>query len=113
MNHTYHYVRKGCWQMSEKSNERYVLDLLKRLYGFEALPSDLSSEAVVLYREELDEDLLPSYFDEVQTDEEMLIYYYAINEYLVYIITDLTDYKWQLVGILKENQLVHSFIPDY
>lgn len=99
--------------MNKENNEGYVLDLLKRLYGFEAKASDISPEAVVLYREELDEELLPSYFDEIQTDEKVLIYYYAIKEYLVYIVTDLTDYEWQLVGILKDSQLVHSFIPEY
>ena len=89
--------------MNVNSNEKYVLDLLYRLYQFNGDARELASEGVILYREELDEGLLPHYFDEIQSGEEVLVYFYSINEYLVYIITEPEEQEWLLVGILKRG----------
>lgn len=98
--------------MNVNSNEKYVLDLLYRLYQFNGDARELASEGVILYREELDRDLLPYYFDEIHSGEEVLVYFYSINEYLVYIITEPEEQEWLLVGILKQGELIYNFVPD-
>ena len=98
--------------MNVKGNEKCVLDLLYRLYRFSGDAKELASEGVILYRDELDKDLLPYYFDEIHSGEEVLVYFYSINEYVVYIITEAEEQEWLLVGILKRGELVYNFVPD-
>ena len=98
--------------MGKAANERYVLDLLSCLYGVEGDEEELASEGVVLYRNELDASLLPHYFDEIQSEEEILVYFYSVDEYLVYIITELDEQEWLLVGILKDGKLAYNFVPE-
>ena len=98
--------------MNVNGDEKYVLDLLYRLYQFNGDARELASEGVILYREELDRDLLPYYFAEIHSGEEVLVYFCSINEYVVYIITEAEEQEWLLVGILKRGELVYNFVPD-
>ncbi len=89
-------------------NMAYVIDLLKEQFDVVAEVADFGYESILLGRDELDPDLLPEYFDELQTGEELLVLFYNREEYIVYIIADEEDANWQLVGIIKDGHLVYS-----
>lgn len=89
-------------------NMAYVIDLLKEQFDVVAEVADFGYESILLGRDELDPDLLPEYFDELQTGEELLVHFYNREEYIVYIIADEEDVNWQLVGIIKDGHLVYS-----
>ena len=48
---------------------------------------------------------MPDFFDEINIEKEVLVHYYAVDEYIVYIITDATNREWKLLGVLKDNKL--------
>lgn len=89
-------------------NIPYVIDLLRSQLDIVAEVADFGYESILLGRDELDPDLLPEYFDELQTGEELLVLFYNREEYIVYIIADEEDANWQLVGIIKDGHLVYS-----
>lgn len=94
------------------NNIPYVIDLLRSQVGVVAVASDFGYESVLLEREELDPNLLPVYFDEIQTEEEVLVDFYAIDEYTVYIIADVENLNWKLIGIIKNGTLAYSKVFD-
>lgn len=89
-------------------NIKFVMELLDKQLGVSTDASDFGYESVTLDRSELDTDLLPSYFDEIQTDEMLLIHFYNVNDYIVYIVADVKDSRWWLVGILTAGKLAYS-----
>ena len=89
-------------------NMAYIIDLLKEQFDVVAEVADFGYESILLGRDELDPDLLPEYFDELQTGEELLVLFYNREEYIVYIIADEEDANGQLVGIIKDGHLVYS-----
>lgn len=89
-------------------NMPYVIDLLKEQFDVVAEVADFGYESILLGRDELDPDLLPEYFDELQTGEELLVHFYNREEYIVYIIADAENANWQLVGIIRDDYLVYS-----
>ena len=84
---------------------QYVIDLMHRQFECSTNSADYATESVLLFREELDEKLLPDFFDEICTEKEVLVHYFAVDEYIVYIITDESDEEWELLGVLKDNVL--------
>lgn len=94
------------------NNLDYCLSLVKRLFKIEATIEDIGYESILLEREELDPALLPENFKEDLLEDEILIHSYGIEEYVVIILTSLEKDEWKLVGVLKENELVYSYIPD-
>lgn len=90
------------------NNIPFVIELLDKQFGVSAHASDVGYESVTLDRSELDADLLPDYFDEMQTDETLLIHFFNVYDYIVYILADGRDSRWWLVGILKEGMLAYS-----
>ena len=89
-------------------NIKFVMELLDKQLGVSTGASDFGYESVTLDRSELDTDLLPGYFDEIQTDETLLIHFYNVYDYIVYIVADVKDSRWWLVGILKAGKLAYS-----
>ena len=89
-------------------NIKFVMELLDKQLGVSTDASDFGYESVTLDRSELDTDLLPSYFDEIQTDETLLIHFYNVEDYIVYVIADAKDSRWWFVGILKAGKLAYS-----
>ncbi|MGB7472955.1 hypothetical protein [Trichococcus sp.] len=84
---------------------QYVMDLMHRDFGCSTNSVDYAAESVLLFSDELDTNLLPDFFDEINTEKEVLVHYYAVDEYIVYIITDATNGEWKLLGVLKDNKL--------
>ncbi|WP_106449916.1 hypothetical protein [Trichococcus alkaliphilus] len=84
---------------------QYVMDLMHKDFGCSTNSADYATESVLLLRDELDSNLLPDFFDEINTETEVLVHYYAIDEYIVYIITDVANREWKLLGVLKDNKL--------
>lgn len=93
-------------------NINYCLLLLKSLFKIEATSEDVGYESIVLECEELDTNLLPEKFVENLIENEILLHSYTIEEYVVFIITSMKENDWKLVGILKENELMYSHIPE-
>lgn len=93
-------------------NIPYVMDLLRKQFGVMAEASDFGYESVLLGIEELDLNLLPEYFEEIKTGEELLIHFYAIEEYIIYIIAGVGDASWKLVGIIRDGHLAYSKVCD-
>ena len=89
-------------------NIKFVMELLNKQFSVSTDASDFGYESVTLDRSEVDTDLLPSYFDEIQTDETLLIHFYNVDDYIVYIVADVKDSRWWLVGILKAGKLAYS-----
>lgn len=89
-------------------NIKFVMELLDKQLGVSTDVSDFGYESVTLDRSELDADLLPDYFDEIQTDETLLIHFYNVYDYIVYIVADVKDSRWWLVGILTAGKLAYS-----
>lgn len=89
-------------------NMAYVIDLLKEQFDVVAEVADFGYESILLGRDELDPDLLPKYFDELQIGEELLVHFYNMEEYVIYIIADAENNNWQLVGIIRDDYLVYS-----
>ena len=85
---------------------QYVVDLMHRDFGCSTNSADYATESILLFRNELDRNLLPNFFDEINTEKEVLVHYYAIDKYIVYIITDATNREWKLLGVLKDNKLI-------
>jgi hypothetical protein len=50
---------------------------------------------------------LPDFFDEIYTEKEVLVHYFAIDEYITYIITDIDDQEWELLGVLEGPKLIY------
>ncbi len=84
---------------------QYVIELMHRDFGCSTNSADYATESILLSKEELDTNLLPDFFDEIKTEKEVLVHYYAVDEYIVYIITDATNREWKLLGVLKDNKL--------
>ena len=84
---------------------QYVMDLMHRDFGCSTNSADYATESILLFRNELDRNLLPDFFDEINIEKEVLVDYYAVDEYIVYIITDATNREWKLLGVLKDNKL--------
>ncbi|SFF04351.1 hypothetical protein [Trichococcus pasteurii] len=84
---------------------QYVMDLMHRDFGCSKNSADYATESILLFRNELDRNLLPDFFDEINLEKEVLVHYYAVDEYIVYIITDATNSEWKLLGVLKDNKL--------
>lgn len=89
-------------------NMAYIIDLLKEQFDVVAEVADFGYESILLGRDELDPDLLPKYFDELQIGEELLVHFYNMEEYIIYIIADAENNNWQLVGIIRDDYLVYS-----
>ena len=89
-------------------NLKFAIELLDKQLDVSTDASDFGYESVTLDRSELDSDLLPGYFDEIQTDETLLIHFYNVDDYIVYIVADVKDSRWWLVGILKAGKLAYS-----
>ena len=89
-------------------NIKFVMELLDKQLGVSTGASDFGYESVTLDRSELETDLLPGYFDERQTDETLLIQFYNGDDYSIYIVADVKDSRWWLVGILKAGKLAYS-----
>lgn len=84
---------------------QYVMHLMHRDFGCSTNSADYATESILLFRNELDRNLLPDFFDEINIEKEVLVHYYAVDEYIVYIITDATNREWKLLGVLKDNKL--------
>lgn len=89
-------------------NIKFVMELLDKQFGVSTDASDFGYESVTLDRSELDADLLPNNFDEIQTDETLLIHFYNVDDYIVYIVADVKDSHRLIVGILKSGKLAYS-----
>jgi hypothetical protein len=94
------------------NNIPFVIDLLHQQFGISTDATDFGYESVTLDRDELDPNLLPDYFDEIHTGKEVLVHFYGVEKYIIYIIADVEDTHWQLLGVLKEGKLAYSKMFD-
>lgn len=62
---------------------QYVMDLMHRDFGCSTNSADYATESILLFRNELDRNLLPDFFDEINIEKEVLVDYYAVDEYIV------------------------------
>ena len=85
----------------------YILDLMHNRFGCSTNSADYATESISLFRDELDANLLPDFFDEINTEKEVLVHYFAVDDYTAYIITDVDDREWKLLGVLKGPELVY------
>lgn len=86
---------------------QYVMDLMHRQFDCSKNSTDYATESVLLFRDELDANLLPDFFDEIYKEKEVLVHYFAIDEYITYIITDIDDQEWELLGVLEGPKLIY------
>ena len=86
---------------------QYVMDLMHRQFDCSTNSNDYATESVLLSREELDTNLLPVVLDEIFTEREVLVHYFAVEEYIAYIITDIDDQEWKLLGVIEGPKLVY------
>lgn len=94
-------------------NIPYIIDLLKKEFGLITCIEDYGYESVLLDREELDPNLLPSHFDELGVGDEVMVHTYNVAEYVIYIHADVHTDQWRLVGILHGGKLGYCNIPQY
>ncbi|CZQ89019.1 Hypothetical protein Tpal_1081 [Trichococcus palustris] len=90
----------------------YIMDLMHRHFDCSTNSADYATESILLFRDELDADLLPDFFDEIYTEKEILVHYFAVDEYIAYIITDADDREWKLLGVLNGTNLVYHQVFD-
>ena len=91
---------------------QYVMDLMHRDFGCSTNSIDYATESVLLFRDELDLNLLPDFFDEIYIEKEILVHYFAVDEYIAYIITDADDRDWKILGVLNGIKLVYHHVFD-
>lgn len=91
----------------EMDKLQYVMDLMHKHFGCSTKSADYATESVLLFRDELDVNLLPDFFDEIYTEKEVLVHYFAVEEYIAYIITDVEDQKWRILGVIEGPKLVY------
>ena len=91
----------------EMDKLQYVMDLMHNHFGCTTNSADYATESILLFRDELDANLLPDFFDEIYTEKEVLVHYFAIDEYITYIITDIDDQEWELLGVLEGPKLIY------
>ena len=91
----------------EMDKLQYVMDLMHKHFGCSTNSDDYATESILLFRDELDVNLLPDFFDEIYTEKEVLVHYFAIDEYITYIITDIDDQEWKLLGVIEGPKLVY------
>ena len=91
----------------EMDKLQYVMDLMHKHFGCSTKSADYATESILLFRDELDVNLLPDFFDEIYTEKEVLVHYFAIDEYITYIITDIDDQEWELLGVLEGPKLIY------
>lgn len=89
-------------------NIPYIIDLLKRKFAVETEVTDFGYESTLLERDELDLDMLPDYFDEIQTEKEVLIHFYSTEDYTIYIVADSDNSEWKLIGVMNKVGLIYS-----
>lgn len=93
-------------------NLPYVKHLLMHQFNLELKAEEIGYESVLFEWEELDTNLFPKNFDESQLEEEVLTHFYGFEEYGVFILESTLNGKWQLIGVLKDGELVYSQIPN-
>ena len=91
----------------EMDKLQYLMDLMHKHFGCSTNSDDYATESILLFRDELDVNLLPDFFDEIYTEKEVLVHYFAIDEYITYIITDIDDQEWELLGVLEGPKLIY------
>ena len=91
----------------EMDKLQYVMDLMHKHFGCSTNSDDYATESILLFRDELDVNLLPDFFDEIYTEKEVLVHYYAVDEYITYIITAIDDQVWVLLGVLEGPKLIY------
>jgi hypothetical protein len=94
-------------------NIPYIIDLIKKELGLTTRIEDYGYESVLLDREELDPNLLPSHFDELDVGDEVMVHTYNVADFVVYILADAHTDKWQLIGVLNAGKLVYCKVSEY
>lgn len=85
-----------------------IIEILESVSDQKISNKDIVEEAVVLTREELDLEMLPTDFNEIKTSEDLLIEMFMFENYLAYRLSDAVGKVSYLVGVLKEDRLVWS-----
>lgn len=93
-----------------------IVKLLKQKQNVTVEPTELSYEAVLYMREELDEGLLPESFCLDTLPKEITVYLYhcehLMKEYLVYQIIDSESNVCLVEGILVDEELVYCEVRN-
>ena len=91
----------------EMDKLQYVMDLMHNHFRCTTNSDDYATESILLFRDELDANLLPDISDKLCIENEVLVHYFAIEEYIAYIITDVEDQKWRILGVIEGPKLVY------
>ena len=91
---------------------QYVMDLKHNHFGCTTNSADYATESILLFRDELDANLLPDIFDKLCIENEVLVHYFSVGIYVVYIITDVCDLKCKLLGVLQGHKLIYYQLFD-
>ena len=67
--------------------------------------SQIVSEHYTLFVSELDVNLLPNKTNELLTDKTVNVYYYAYNQWIIYIITNIETNIPIITGLLFKDKL--------
>lgn len=86
-------------------NHRELIEKLKYTKHFLIDYNKIAYESHELSVSELDTELLPANYKEVLTDSSVRVYYYAYEELIVYVITNIKNDIPLLTGLLIENKL--------
>lgn len=90
----------------------YIQYLFKEKLELEVKIEEIGYECILFEKEELDTDLFPRNFDDNLIDQKVLTHYYGFENHGVYILENLLRGKWQLIGVLRDGDLIYSHIPD-
>ncbi|WP_461245006.1 hypothetical protein [Secundilactobacillus muriivasis] len=90
----------------------YLLGYLKRETGMDVGVDEISSEAVELYRDELDQRLLPPDYNLDELPESFVAYTYMIKTYMLFALSTADLGSAYLFGIANNNQLIWWHLPE-
>lgn len=90
----------------------YLLGYLKRETGMDVEVGEVSSEAVELYRDELDQRLLPPDYNLDELPESFVAYTYMIKTYMLFALSTADLGSAYLFGITNNDQLIWWHLPE-
>lgn len=99
--------------MNSCQNIEYVIDLVSRVLSVELEEQAIRCSKRKMFREDLDDATLPDWFEEVYTDDEVIMHSYDVGKINVYIIANSEDDYWFFLGALSGNELIYTYTPGY
>ncbi|MCY9806097.1 hypothetical protein OXT66_00870 [Lentilactobacillus senioris] len=97
-------------EMKQAWNEQSRSKLLAKFQneaGISVSNEEIAAESEMMYKSELDDNLLPKN-TKANLPEQIMVNYYGYNDWVAYVITDMSQ-DWLLaVGLLYRGKLVQE-----